>query len=513
MSTLVEMWIATVARRGSELAVVAPGSRVTWTGLESAARQVTRWLREQGVQSGDRVILQLPNSAEYIAAYFGILRAGGVVVGLHPGLLPEELDRLLAHSDARCVITTPEQRELLTSRSKVPVLGCTPTGHLSFEAGPVGSVMADEEPRVLPGDLAQIIYTSGTTGQPKGVCLTHSALVANTRAIVECLGLTERDSGLGALPFVYSYGNSVLLTHMAVGARLVLPHDLVFWNRTLDLLQREEVSGLSGVPSTFAMLFAKSNFATRGFPSLRYVTCAGGALPEELLHRLREVVPRAEVHLMYGQTEAGARLSMLPPDEVRDRPRSIGRGLPGVTLRVVDPQGEVVPGNGVGELVAQGPNLMLGYWKDPELTSQVLRDGWLHTGDLACRDEAGFLFIVGRRVDMIKVGAYRVAPSELEEIVAACPGVAEVAVVGLPDPIWGQVPVAFVVPHEKTFPPLSDVAVLEFVSGKLPVFKRPRVIRLVSTLPRTMNGKINRVKLMELETNRDRLVSERATER
>jgi acyl-CoA synthetase (AMP-forming)/AMP-acid ligase II len=147
------------------------------------------------------------------------------------------------------------------------------------------------------------------------------------------------------------------------------------------------------------------------------------------------------------------------------------------------------------------------------LTSQVLRDGWLHTGDLACRDEAGFLFIVGRRVDMIKVGAYRVAPSELEEIVAACPGVAEVAVVGLPDPIWGQVPVAFVVPHEKTFPPLSDVAVLEFVSGKLPVFKRPRVIRLVSTLPRTMNGKINRVKLMELETNRDRLVSERATER
>jgi long-chain acyl-CoA synthetase len=513
MSTLVEMWRATVAHRGPDWAVVAPGARVTWTVLESGARWVAGWLRQQGVRPGDRVILQLANSAEYIAAYFGILRAGGVVVGLHPGLLPEELDRLIAHSDARCVITTPEQHQLLNSRTTVAVLGCMPNGQLEFGAAELGGQAPDHEPSVRPGDLAQIIYTSGTTGRPKGVCLTHAALVANTRAIVECLGLRETDRGLGALPFVYSYGNSVLLTHVAVGARLVLPHDLVFWNRTLDLLQREAVTGFSGVPATFAMLFEKSNFASREFPALRYVTCAGGALPEELFHRLRQVLPQVEIHLMYGQTEAGARLSMLPPGDVGDRPRSIGRGLPGVTLRVVDPHGEEVQGKAVGELVAQGPNLMQGYWKDPELTGQVLRDGWLHTGDLAHRDEQGYLFIVGRRVDMIKVGAYRVAPAELEEVVSGCPGVAEVAVVGLPDPIWGQVPVAFVVPQQRLEPPLSSDAVLEYVSGKVPVFKRPRSVELVSALPRTLNGKINRLKLMGLDSPVGPMVSERTPER
>jgi len=513
MSTLVDMWTATVAGRGSELAVVTPAARVTWSELDTGAQRVARWLRHHGLQPGDRVILQLPNSAEYIAAYFGILRAGGVVVGLHPGLLPEELDRLIAHSEARWVITTPDQHQMLNSRTGVSALDCVPNGKLQFGADKSDELPVALEPPVLPQALAQIIYTSGTTGRPKGVCLTHSALVANTWAILECLGLTATDIGLGALPFVYSYGNSVLLTHVAVGARLVLPHDLVFWNRTLDLLQREAVTGLSGVPSTFAMLFEKSNFASREFPALRYLTCAGGALPEEVFHRLRGLLPHVGIHLMYGQTEAGARLSMLPPGDVGDRPRSIGRGLPGMTLRVVDPQGEVVRGSDVGELVAQGPSLMQGYWKDPELTSQVLRDGWLHTGDLACRDEQDYLYIVGRRVDMIKVGAYRVAPSELEEILAGCPGVAEVAVVGLPDPIWGQVPVAFVVPRQGLNPPLSGDVVLEYVSGKIPVFKRPRLVRLIAALPRTLNGKIHRLQLMGLDSLPGPMVSGQAPPR
>ncbi|MFN9372094.1 MAG: class I adenylate-forming enzyme family protein [Planctomycetaceae bacterium] len=513
MSTLVDMWRATVARCGAELAVVTPAARVTWSTLDCGAQRVAVWLRHHGLQPGDRVVLQLPNSAEYIAAYFGILLAGGVAVGLHPGLLPEELERLIAHSESRCVITTPDQWPMSHSGTGVSVLDCTPNGQLQFGTGEMGEETFEPDTPALPGALAQIIYTSGTTGRPKGVCLTHSALVANTRAIVACLGLTDKDIGLGALPFVYSYGNSVLLTHVSVGARLVLPHDMVFWNRTLDLLQRETVTGFSGVPATFAMLLEKSNFASRQFPALRYVTCAGGALPEELFHRLREILPHVGIHLMYGQTEAGARLSMLPPADVGDRPRSIGRGLPGVTLQVVDPQGAVVGGTDVGELVAQGPNLMQGYWKDPELTRQVLRDGWLHTGDLACRDEQGYLFIVGRRVDMIKVGSYRVAPSELEEILTGCPGVAEVAVVGLPDPIWGQVPVAFVVPRQSLDPPVSADAVLEYVSGKVPVFKRLRAVNLVPTLPRTLNGKINRLKLMGLESTPGPMVSENPTER
>ncbi|MFM8280929.1 MAG: AMP-binding protein, partial [Bacteroidota bacterium] len=155
------------------------------------------------------MVVQLPNSAEYIAAYFGILRVGGVVVGLHPGLLPEELDRLIAHSEARWVITTPDQQQMLNSCTGVSALDCVPDGKLQFGADKADELPVKHEPPVLPQALAQIIYTSGTTGRPKGVCLSHSALVANTRAILECLGLTATDIGLWALPFVYSYGNSV----------------------------------------------------------------------------------------------------------------------------------------------------------------------------------------------------------------------------------------------------------------------------------------------------------------
>jgi len=308
---------------------------------------------------------------------------------------------------------------------------------------------------------------------------------------------------LAALPFVYSYGQSVLLTHVAVGARLVLPTDLVFWNRTLDLIQNQRITGFSGVPSTFAMLLAKSNFASRSFPDLRYITCAGGAMPEEIFERVRGVLPHVDIHLMYGQTEASARLSMLAPVEVRKRPRSIGKGLPGVTLEVINEQGQPVEAGEIGELIARGPNLMQGYWKEPDLTAQVLRKGWLHTGDLAQKDAEGYLFIVGRRTDMIKVASYRVAPMELEEVVLGCPEVAEVAVVGVPDPIWGQVPVAYVVLNDSLKTAVTEEMLVSRVSEQLPGFKRLRAVRFVPSLPRTRNGKIDRRRLLDIESGEE----------
>jgi acyl-CoA synthetase (AMP-forming)/AMP-acid ligase II len=519
---LLALWWSTVGQHGGRPALSTRSTTHTWGDLHQRVVAWARALRAHGVRVGDRVVLLLPNSVEYVVGYFGTLLAGGVAVGLHPESLPAESARLIEHCAARVIVAparawsglhatlnsagapgqvSPRWLVAVGDESEpVPTgvhRGLHVEGHPSASLSQLAkseSTAAEstgEFPTVSPRDLAQLIYTSGTTGRPKGVALSHGALFANTQAIVGCLGLTSTDSVLASLPFFYSYGNSVLLTHMAAGARLVLADDVVFWNRNLDRLIAERVTGFSAVPSTFALLLSRWGFERRSYPDLRYVTCAGGALAPDLLRRLRASLPGVAMHVMYGQTEGAARLSMLPPGELDRHPGSIGTGLPGVELQLVDETGAEPPAGEVGEIVARGPNLMDGYWRDPGLTAEVLRDGWLHTGDLARRDAEGYLSIVGRRSDMIKSGSWRLAPQELEELFWGEAGVAEVAVAGCSDPLLGEVPVAFVVPGGSQGEP-DATGLLMRVNERLPRFKRLHAVRVVANLPRTSTGKIRR---------------------
>ena len=214
-------------------------------------------------------------------------------------------------------------------------------------------------------DIAQIIYTSGTTGRPKGVTLSHRNLSANCSSILSYLRLASDDSVFVTIPFFYSYGNSLLLTHLAVGAKLILGDDFVFWNRALDVMEEQGATGFSGVPASYGMLMLRSDFRRRRFPALKYMTCAGGSLASSLVEQVRTAVPHARLFLMYGQTEATARLSTLLPEELDIKPGSIGRAIPGVALEVLDAQGAALPPGTEGELVARGANVMLGYWNDP----------------------------------------------------------------------------------------------------------------------------------------------------
>jgi len=508
-SSLPALWRSTVERHGERPALTAQGVSLAWGDLHARVEAWAGWLVSEGLVPGDRVAVLLPNSVEYVVAYFGTLLAGGVAVCLHPESLPAESARLIGHCGARVVVAGTRTWGRWQDAGLVPEVplrvgvgrghhGELPPGIPDWDSLGGDGRGVNRLPRVHGRSLAQIIYTSGTTGRPKGVMLAHGALWSNTTGINACLGLTCRDSGLATLPFFYSYGNSVLLTHMAAGARLVLAGDVVFWNRNLDLLISERVTGLSAVPATFALLLTRWNFDQRVYPDLRYVTSAGGALAPDLLQRLRQALPGVAVHLMYGQTEASARLSMLPPGEVDRRPESIGRGLPGVELRVCNEAGEEVPAGEVGEVVARGPNLMEGYWADPQLTAEVLHDGWLHTGDLARRDAEGYLAIVGRRSDMIKSGSWRLAPQELEELFWGESQIAEVAVVGRADPLWGEVPVACVVARESAASRGFDLnALLQRINEQLPRYKRLHAIRLLSELPRTTSGKVRRDVLRE----------------
>jgi acyl-CoA synthetase (AMP-forming)/AMP-acid ligase II len=477
----------------------------TYGEICAGAEGVAAWLIAHGVKPGDRVALVMPNCAEYVMGYFGIQLAGACAVTLDALQAGEELAYAINHSGSVAAILSPPLHErlaraeakletlrsvLLTAASKATIANTTVA--LIDEVTP----LSGPRPAVALESPAQIIYTSGTTGRPKGVVLSHRNLAANTASIIASLSLREMDSVFAILAFSYSYGNSLLLTHVSCGGSVVVASDFVFWNDVLDLMERQKASGFAGIPSSFAMLVNRSDFLRRKWPELRYLTCAGGALPLPVIERLRESLPHVSLYCMYGQTEASARLSCLPPAEIERKLGSAGRAIPGVELTVRDESGAVAAPGELGEIVARGDNIMMGYFNDPQATAQVLRADGLHTGDMGRMDADGYLFITGRGDDVIKSGGYRIGPQEIEDAALQVAGVAEVGVTGIPDPMLGLVPVAFVVPVEPDASLVQRVrAHLEKVLAR---FKQPRDIHVVAKLPRTLNGKLQRRLLVEL---------------
>ncbi len=499
-------------RAPESVAIQVQGQIVKYGELHQRALRFAAWLQKTGVMPGERVALLLPNSVEYVACYLGILRAGASVVALNPDSTADELEYILRDCRPVTLVIHPKSNRALSEafvalneqRFPLPLRVVYAGGDQMQSHRVLPLDLAVASPEVLlhapgPDDVAQIIYTSGTTGRPKGVTLTHGNVAANCDSILAYLGLTSNDSVLALLPFYYSYGNSLLFTHLAVGARLVLATDFVFWNRTLDLIEQASVTGLAGVPSTFALLLHRSDLRKRRLTSLRYLTCAGGALPPAHREAIREAIPQADVFLMYGQTEATARLSTLMPEDLDRKCGSIGRGIPGVELAVLDENGESVRPGEVGEIVANGPNIMLGYWNDDVNTRRVLRPEGLRTGDLATIDEEGFIFIVGRGSDMIKSGSFRLHPLEIESAIAEVAGVAEVAVVGVEDSLWGERPIAYVVPTADAGDDLAS-QVMAYCHQKLTRHKQPREVTVLSSLPKTSSGKVKRSELRALQS-------------
>jgi len=487
--------------------------RLTYAELEERTARSAGWLSACGVAAGDRVVLILENGLDYLTAFFGVLRAGGVVVGINPGNTPRDMAYILNHCRATAVIAqsrslktlskvlpeVPGLRNLFVADQPGPFkLSDTPAGISCRPLGPARSdapAPVTESPHDSPDALAAIIYTSGTTGKPKGVMLTHLNFVSNTESIIEYLGLTARDRIMVVLPFYYSYGLSLLLTHVAVGGRLVIDNRFAYPNKVLETMEQEAVTGFSGVPSSFAILIHKSSISRFTLTTLRYLTQAGGPMAPVLTEEIGRVLPGRQIFIMYGQTEAAARLSYLPPERLHDKQGSIGKAIPGVELKLLDRENREVPQGHVGEIVARGDNLMLGYWDAPEETAAALRPEGLRTGDLARMDEEGFLYIVSRKSDMIKSGAHRISPKSIEEILAEHEGVFESAAVGYPDQILGEGIALFVVPREGS--ELTEADILRHCRQNLPRYKVPQLVIMATGLPKTASGKIRRPVLQE----------------
>jgi acyl-CoA synthetase (AMP-forming)/AMP-acid ligase II len=493
--TLPEQLAIVTARSPGAIAVEDDVGALAYAALAERVARLHSHLRAAGLSKGDRVALWLENSSDYVVALYGCWSAGVVAVPLNSGASLREVSRVLEHSGAVLLIAAAANRSVPALRDRVgcAVLLIDREGPESSSPERLGAASATDLHCSLE-DLGLILYTSGTTGNPKGVMLTHENLAANTAGIVEYLELTEADRVLAVLPFHYSYGNSVLHSHLSVGATLVIGPSMVYPQRVVDALRAKAISGFSGVPATFRILVDRTDIAVNP-PLLRYVTQAGGAMGAALTQKLVAALhPTTRTFVMYGQTEASARLTYLPPDRLREKLGSVGVPLRGVEIAIVDEQGRRVRCGESGEVIVRGPNVMAGYWRNPESTTAVLVDGWLRTGDSGRLDADGFLYLDGRRTDMIKTGAHRVNPEEIEEVIIEVEGVTEVAACGVADAVLGQVVGVFVVGAASAE---AERAILRHCREHLAPHKIPKKVYWRTSLPRTASGKIKRYELSE----------------
>ncbi|MCC7123556.1 MAG: acyl--CoA ligase [Acidobacteria bacterium] len=503
-------------REPSAPALIEGARHTTYGELDRESNRFAHLLRDAGITAGDRVVIALDNSREMVAAYFGAMKAGAVAVPLPPGPKSDRLLPAIADASPRVAVidgdtaSAPALAEALRHVELVLVAGDAPAAASAFQHLSSRLATCSDTRLLTPGsadDLAAIIYTSGSTGAPRGVMLSHGNFVANARAIVEYLHLTAADRVMCVLPFHYVYGLSLLHTHMLVGGAVVIENRAAFPNVVLNGMRAHRVTGFAGVPSTFALMLHRSSLDDIDLPDLRYVTQAGGGMPPARIGDWLSRGPKAAFYVMYGATEAAARLTYLPPADLERKLGSIGRAISGVEILIVDEAGARVPRGATGELVARGPNIARGYWHDDDETARRFDALGYHTGDLGYEDDEGFLFLVGRRHDMIKVGANRVGAREIEDVLHEHPGVVEAAVVAAPHELLGEAPVAFVTARS-TGSTVSAVELRAHCASRLPAYKVPVLVTIVTTdLPKLPgSGKVDRQALrtraaeMSLET-------------
>jgi len=491
---------------------------MTYGEIETEANRVGQFLAAKGLRRGERVAIVMENSFTFVTTYFGILKAGGVVVGLNTEVTSEDLEYLVINSEARFLFINHNRLRLLkpvqaklTTLLGIVVSGGAPDSAASAAADAGGkpaelfsyeSIIEQypaERPlaRPIDIDLAEIVYTSGSTGVPKGVMLSHLNLTSNMRSIAEYLHLSPEDRIMVVLPFTYIYGKSLLLTHVLVGASMVIDNRFVYPNKVLETMKATEVTGFAGVPSTFSILLNRSSLRDYEFPALRYVTQAGGHMAPSLQKEVSEAFHPAVLYVMYGATEAAPRLSYLEPSMLMPKLGSIGTPVPNVDLFVADEKGRPLPTGEEGEIVARGSNIMQGYWKDPEGTREVLKHGLYFTGDLGKQDEDGYFFIVGRKKDILKVKGFRVSAKEIEEKLLEIDDIIETAVIGVPDPVLGEAVKAFVVTRDGS--EITDKEILAYLKPHLSTYKLPKFIEFRDSLPKNKSGKIMKTELSAAE--------------
>jgi long-chain acyl-CoA synthetase len=485
-ANLAQNLVVAAERFGDRTAMKLDDTEVSYALLDEGSARIAGMLREQGVGPGDRVGIMLPNVPYFALVYYGILRAGGVVVPMNVLLKGREVTFYLRDSGASILFAWhgfAEAAQTGAREAGTELVLVEPGGfeQLVGAAEPVREV-ADR----ADGDTAVILYTSGTTGTPKGAELTHDSLGRNAEAACALFDLGEDAVILGALPLFHSFGQTCGLNACIRAAATLTLLPRFDPAKALEVIRRDRVSVFEGVPTMYNAMLHDEHAGDADTSTLRVCASGGAAMPGEVLRAFEERFG-CEILEGYGLSETSPIASFNHPDRER-KVGSIGTPIAGVEMKVVDDDGHDVPSGEVGEIVIRGHNVMKGYWRNDEATREAIRDGWFSSGDMAKVDDDGYFFIVDRKKDLIIRGGYNVYPREIEEVMYEHPAVAEAAVVGVPHDELGEEIAAFV-----ALKPGQDAEPAElqaFVKEQVAAYKYPRQVYLVDELPKGPTGKI-----------------------
>ncbi|MGY2084033.1 long-chain-fatty-acid--CoA ligase [Blastococcus sp. SYSU DS0539] len=484
------------------------GRTTTWGDLEDRTRRLATALEQRGIGRGDRVLLLLTNRPEFIEAFVAVNRLGAVAVPVNFRLVAGEVSFLAENSGSRAVIVEQQLAGLVGAvrAGREDELPCLVVGDDVSAAGAGATRYEDAltgaEPHAADGpddlrEVAFIMYTSGTTGLPKGAMLTYENLLGQTMTLVQAFRLVEDDEiGLVTSPMFHIAAVGAMVPNLVLGYTTVITPTGAFDPEAfLDLVESEGVTNAFLVPTQWQAVCASPTIGGR---DIRLRSIAWGAAPATpaVLRAMAAAFPGVPNVCTFGQTEMSPVTTVLPGEDAIRKIGSIGKPVPLVAVRVVDPDMVDVPQGEIGEIVYRGPQTMVGYWDNPGATEEAFRGGWFHSGDLVRVDEDGFFYVVDRLKDMIISGGENIYSAEVEAVVADHPKVREVALVGRPHPRWGETPVAVVVPHDPADPP-GEEELIAFCASRLASYKKPTRVVVLDELPRNASGKILKNPLRE----------------
>jgi len=500
------------ARLYSEkIAVAISGKTYTFSDIEEQSNTLATYFQNQQVKRGDRVVILLGNTIETIISFWGILKVGAIVIPVGTELKSNKIEYILKDSGASMLITNAEiateHQDILASSDLHKVLVTNRPEDLSKELYVDYSTILQQNQGVLKSsgllsiDLAAIIYTSGSTGEPKGVMLSHENMIAATNSLNTYLGYTNEDKVMCALPLSFDYGLYQMIMSISTGATLLLEKEFTWPIFLLKRIEKEKVTIVPAVPTMVMLLHEQNKKRSFDLSSVRSVTNTGAALTRSNIQMVKNLFPTSRIFSMYGLTEC-KRCTYLPPEDIDNKPDSVGVAIPNTELWLVDEQNnKITTPNVMGQLVIRGATVMQGYWKKPEKTAEKLKPGLyprekvLYTGDLCTIDEDGYLYFNGRMDHMINSRGIKVSPKEVEDYIGNIPQVNAVVITGVPHVDYGEALFAFVVLNEGES--ITEKDIIGFCNDSLEAYKIPEYIKIIESIPKTPNGKFNVIALKE----------------
>jgi acyl-CoA synthetase (AMP-forming)/AMP-acid ligase II len=499
----------------AKIAVIVKEHEYSYEQLINHAENFARYLIKSGIKKGDRIAIYMDNSWQSIVSIYGITLSGGVFLVINPQTKADKLKYILNDCEAKILISTSALKNEL-SRSlegtkylqEVIITGeinlikefshCKLT---SFE----DSIQSDFQdvifPNIIPNDLAALIYTSGSTGFPKGVMMTHQAMVFTSWSLIEYLRLSENDRIMLILPLAFDYGLYQLLLSITIGGTLIVEQSFIFTASIYKNIRKYKPTVFPGVPTIYAMMITANKENGLSFDCIEKVTNTAALLPAEFIPDLKKIFPNALIFKMYGLTEC-KRVCYLEPELIDEKPGSVGKAIPGTEVSLLSADGKPVAAGEPGILHVRGPHVMLGYLNKKELSEEMLKEGKLPGEKILCSndwfkmDEDGFLYFQGRNDDIIKTRGEKVSPVEIENIIYKMTGIKEVAVLGIPDMIMGESILVYITLHEKA--EITEKEIQRECMMHLEPFMIPQKVIFLSEMPKSTNGKIDKKELKKM---------------